>query len=80
MDYAYIVSGLSVGLLVGLTGVDGGSLKTRLLMILFGFAPTTAVGTDLLRIHHQYGWCCRASPQPWFGGMEDRWFVMLMFL
>ena len=48
MDLAYIVSGLSVGLLVGLTGVGGGSLMTPLLVFLFGFAPTTAVGTDLL--------------------------------
>lgn len=48
MDYAYIVSGLSVGLLVGLTGVGGGSLMTPLLVFLFGFAPSTAVGTDLL--------------------------------
>lgn len=45
---AYIVSGLSVGLLVGLTGVGGGSLMTPLLVFLFGFAPATAVGTDLL--------------------------------
>jgi len=48
MDLAYIVSGLAVGLLVGLTGVGGGSLMTPLLVFLFGFAPTTAVGTDLL--------------------------------
>lgn len=48
MDYAYIVAGLSVGFLVGLTGVGGGSLMTPLLVFLFGFAPTTAVGTDLL--------------------------------
>lgn len=48
MDIAYIVSGLSVGFLVGLTGVGGGSLMTPLLVFLFGFAPTTAVGTDLL--------------------------------
>jgi len=48
VDYAYIVSGLSVGVLVGLTGVGGGSLMTPLLVFLFGFAPTTAVGTDLL--------------------------------
>jgi len=45
---AYIVSGLSVGFLVGLTGVGGGSLMTPLLVFLFGFAPATAVGTDLL--------------------------------
>ena len=48
MDLAYIASGLSVGLLVGLTGVGGGSLMTPLLVFLFGFAPNTAVGTDLL--------------------------------
>lgn len=48
MTFAYIVSGLSVGLLVGLTGVGGGSLMTPLLVFLFGFAPNTAVGTDLL--------------------------------
>lgn len=45
---AYIISGLLVGFLVGLTGVGGGSLMTPLLVFLFGFAPTTAVGTDLL--------------------------------
>ncbi len=44
----YIVSGLLVGLLVGLTGVGGGSLMTPLLVFLFGFKPATAVGTDLL--------------------------------
>lgn len=45
---AYIASGLLVGFLVGLTGVGGGSLMTPLLVFLFGFAPKTAVGTDLL--------------------------------
>ena len=44
----YAVSGLLVGLLVGLTGVGGGSLMTPLLVLLFGFHPSTAVGTDLL--------------------------------
>lgn len=48
MESAYIISGLLVGFLVGLTGVGGGSLMTPLLVFLFGFAPTTAVGTDLL--------------------------------
>ena len=37
-----------VGSLVGLTGVGGGSLMTPLLVLLFGFHPATAVGTDLL--------------------------------
>ncbi|GAN80897.1 hypothetical protein SAMN02746095_02170 [Acidocella aminolytica 101 = DSM 11237] len=45
---AYIISGALVGLLVGLTGVGGGSLMTPLLVLLFGFHPSTAVGTDLL--------------------------------
>lgn len=45
---AYAASGGLVGLLVGLTGVGGGSLMTPLLMLFFGFHPSTAVGTDLL--------------------------------
>jgi uncharacterized protein len=48
MQPAYAVSGLLVGLLVGLTGVGGGSLMTPLLVLMFGVHPTTAVGTDLL--------------------------------
>lgn len=44
----YSVSGFAVGLLVGLTGVGGGSLMTPLLMLVFGVNPATAVGTDLL--------------------------------
>lgn len=42
------MAGLLVGMLVGLTGVGGGSLMTPLLVLLFGFHPATAVGTDLL--------------------------------
>ena len=37
-----------VGMLVGLTGVGGGSLMTPLLVLLFNFHPATAVGTDRL--------------------------------
>jgi uncharacterized membrane protein YfcA len=44
----YSVAGLGVGVLVGMTGVGGGSLMTPLLVLLFGFHPATAVGTDLL--------------------------------
>lgn len=44
----YVISGLLVGILVGMTGVGGGSLMTPLLVLVFGFHPTTAVGTDLL--------------------------------
>ncbi len=43
------VSGFAVGLLVGMTGVGGGSLMTPLLILLFGIHPMTAVGTDLLQ-------------------------------
>ena len=44
----YSLSGFAVGLLVGFTGVGGGSLMTPLLVLLFGVRATTAVGTDLL--------------------------------
>lgn len=44
----YTLSGFLVGLIVGITGVGGGSLMTPLLVLLFGISPVTAVGTDLL--------------------------------
>jgi uncharacterized membrane protein YfcA len=44
----YVLSGFLVGLVVGLTGVGGGSLMTPILVLLFGIHPATAVGTDLL--------------------------------
>jgi hypothetical protein len=44
----YSISGFVVGGLVGFTGVGGGSLMTPLLVLVFGVAPTLAVGTDLL--------------------------------
>jgi uncharacterized membrane protein YfcA len=47
MTVSYVVSGFAVGLLVGLTGVGGGSLMTPLLTLLFGIHPSVAVGTDL---------------------------------
>jgi uncharacterized protein len=47
MTLTYVVSGFAVGLLVGLTGVGGGSLMTPLLTLLFGVPPSVAVGTDL---------------------------------
>ena len=47
MTLTYVVSGFAVGLLVGLTGVGGGSLMTPLLTLLFGVNPAVAVGTDL---------------------------------
>ena len=48
MDWLFTFSGFMVGLIVGITGVGGGSLMTPLLVLLFGVSPTTAVGTDLL--------------------------------
>ena len=48
MDWLYTVSGFLVGLVVGVTGVGGGSLMTPLLVLAFGVSPATAVGTDLL--------------------------------
>ena len=46
-DLAFIFAGFAVGLIVGLTGVGGGSLMTPLL-IFFGVKPHLAIGTDLL--------------------------------
>lgn len=48
IDPLYSLSGFGVGLLVGMTGVGGGSLMTPLLILLFGIHPASAVGTDLL--------------------------------
>jgi uncharacterized membrane protein YfcA len=47
MDPLVIVFGLGVGVLVGLTGIGGGSLMTPLLVIVIGVHPTVAVGTDI---------------------------------
>lgn len=65
MHWGQILSGALTGLVVGLTGVGGGALMTPLLLLLFGVAPVTAVGTDLWfaaatkavasRIHHGNG-------------------------
>jgi hypothetical protein len=48
INWLYVLSGLVVGFLVGLTGVGGGSLMTPILVLLFKVHPVTAVGTDLL--------------------------------
>lgn len=48
MEWTQTFAGFGVGLLIGLTGVGGGSLMTPLLIFVFGIAPLTAVGTDLL--------------------------------
>ena len=47
-EFALIFAGFAVGLVVGLTGVGGGSLMTPILIFFFGVKPYLAVGTDLL--------------------------------
>ena len=47
-DFAFIFAGFAVGLIVGLTGVGGGSLMTPILIFFFGVKPYLAIGTDLL--------------------------------
>ncbi len=47
VNWPEILSGAIVGLLIGLTGVGGGSLMTPVLVLLLGVQPLTAVGTDL---------------------------------
>ena len=47
-DLAFVFAGFAVGLIVGLTGVGGGSLMTPILIFFFGVKPYLAVGTDLL--------------------------------
>jgi uncharacterized membrane protein YfcA len=47
MDPAIVLFGLAIGVLVGMTGMGGGSLMTPLLILIFGISPTTAIGTDI---------------------------------
>jgi hypothetical protein len=47
MDPTIIIFGLGIGILVGMTGMGGGSLMTPLLILIFGVQPTTAIGTDI---------------------------------
>lgn len=47
LELVYVLAGLAVGFIVGMTGVGGGSLMTPILLF-FGISPSTAVGTDLL--------------------------------
>ena len=48
MDPKLSLAGLFIGILVGMTGMGGGSLMTPMLVFLFGFKPTVAIGTDIL--------------------------------
>jgi uncharacterized protein len=47
MDPLIILFGFGIGMLVGMTGMGGGSLMTPLLILAFGTAPVTAVGSDI---------------------------------
>lgn len=65
LNLGYSLAGAFVGFLVGLTGVGGGSLMAPILILVFGFSPAVAVGTDLWfaaitktvggGIHHRIG-------------------------
>ncbi len=48
MSWQLSLAGLLIGLLVGITGMGGGSLMTPLLVLVFGFKPTVAIGTDIV--------------------------------
>jgi uncharacterized protein len=48
LSWELSAAGLLIGLLVGVTGMGGGSLMTPLLVLLFGFSPSVAIGTDIL--------------------------------
>lgn len=48
MTWQLTVTGLLIGTLVGMTGMGGGALMTPILILVFGFKPTLAVGTDIL--------------------------------
>jgi uncharacterized protein len=48
VTWEFTLTGLLIGILVGLTGMGGGSLLTPILVIFFGFKPVLAVGTDVL--------------------------------
>jgi len=48
MTWEFSLAGGLVGILVGMTGMGGGSLMTPILILLFGFDPKAAVGTDIL--------------------------------
>ena len=65
MHWRELIAGALTGLIVGLTGAGGGALMTPILLLIFGMAPATAVGTDLwfaaitkvaaVRTHHGHG-------------------------
>jgi uncharacterized protein len=64
LDPMLVAAGAATGMLVGLTGVGGGAVMTPLLLLVFGVAPISAIGTDLwfaamtkivaTRVHHRH--------------------------
>jgi uncharacterized membrane protein YfcA len=47
VSWQFVLAGLLIGVLVGMTGMGGGSLMTPILVILFGVNPTVAIGSDI---------------------------------
>jgi uncharacterized membrane protein YfcA len=47
VSWQFVLAGLLIGTLVGMTGMGGGSLMTPILVILFGVNPTVAIGSDI---------------------------------
>ena len=62
------ITGLFVGFLVGLTGMGGGALLTPILIFLFGFQPSLAIGTDIAYAVRHEGLRLLASPEARIGG------------
>jgi uncharacterized membrane protein YfcA len=48
VTWEFTLTGLLIGVLVGVTGMGGGSLMTPILVIVFGVKPSLAIGTDIL--------------------------------
>ena len=72
MDTALVVAGAMTGLLVGLTGVGSGALMTPLLLLVFGVAPLTAVGTDLWIEYFGERYQVKVAPDPVFDPKGER--------
>jgi uncharacterized membrane protein YfcA len=88
MNLMLVMAGAGTGFLVGLTGVGGGALMTPLLLLVFGIAPLSAVGTDLwfaaitklfaTRVHHGHGlidW--QVVRRLWLGSLSASAFTLL---
>lgn len=76
MDWKLTLAGLLIGLLVGMTGMGGGSLLTPILVLFFGFKPTVAIGTDILHgaIFKSFG----AARHRYFGHVHARLAIWML--